>query len=144
MNNKLTKSDKTKYYLLQFTWGIIMNIFGLIGAIAMLCTGHKPQHYGGTILFITGKEPWGGLSLGMFSFVCPQAKEHTKNHEFGHALQNCKWGPAFLFKIAIPSFTRYWKFTLNEKKGIKNTENYDDAWFEGQATQLGNEYITKW
>ena len=110
---KLTNTQKTKYDLLQFTWGLLMNIFGMIGAVAMLATGHKPTRHGGTILFVTGKNAWGGLSLGMFSFVCPQAKDHTKNHEFGHALQNCKWGLLFPFKGAIPSFIRYWKFTLN-------------------------------
>lgn len=141
---KLTNTQKLTYYLLQFTWGIIMNIFGLIGAVAMIATGHKPQNHGGAIMFITKKKNWGGLSLGMFSFVCANAGKHTKDHEFGHSLQNCKWGPAFPFVIAIPSFIRYWQFTLNEKKGIPNEEAYDDAWFEGQATALGTEYIDKW
>lgn len=128
---KLTTIQKLTYYFLQFTWGIIMNIFGLIGAAAMLCTGHRPQQHGGVVMFVVGKNNWGGLNLGMFSFVSPYAQKHTKDHEFGHALQNCKWGPAFPFVIAIPSFIRYWKFTINNKKGIPNKEKYDDAWFEG-------------
>lgn len=141
---KLTRFDKAKYYILQFTWGIIMNIFGTIAALAMLTTGHKPTRHGGSILFVVGKNNWGGLNLGMFSFVSPYAPERTKNHEFGHALQNCKWGPLFPFKVAIPSFLRYWKFMLNIKRGIKNTESYYDAWFEKQANELGAEYIEKW
>lgn len=142
--NKLTRTQKTAYYLLQFTWGILMNLFGLIGAVAMIATGHKPQKHGGAIMFVTKKKNWGGLSLGMFSFVCANAPERTKNHEFGHSLQNCKWGPAFPFVIAIPSFLRYWKFMIRLYSGKKLTESYHSIWFEKQANDLGADYITKW
>jgi hypothetical protein len=136
----LTKSE---YYKLNFTKGIIMNIIGAIAALSMLITGHAPHRHGGSIMFYTGKG-WGGLSLGIFSFVCKDAPERTKNHEFGHSIQNCLYGPAFITKVFIPSCKRYWKFTNNAKKGIPNTEAYDDAWFEGEATELGTKTIQEW
>jgi hypothetical protein len=140
MNKILTKSE---YYKLNFTKGIIMNILGAIAALGMLITGHAPHRHGGSIMFYTG-EGWGGLSLGMFSFVCKHAPEHTKNHEFGHSIQNCLYGPAFITKVFIPSCKRYWKFRLAAKRGEPLTENYDDAWFEAEATKLGTEAFESW
>ena len=99
---------KKLYYILNFTWGIIMNIFGLIGAGAMLVLGKKPIRHAGSIVFRTGHN-WGGVSLGIFSFICEEAGEHTLNHEFGHSIQNAIYGPAFPIIVAIPSFVRYHK-----------------------------------
>ena len=66
----------------------------------------------------------------------------TRPHEFGHSLQNCLWGPLFPFVIAIPSATRYWYRDISAKKGNKPTTDYDAVWFEGQATEWGNKYIS--
>ena len=140
MNKIITKNE---YYRLNFTKGLLMNIIGAIAALFILITGHKPHKHGGSILFYIGKG-WGGLSLGMFSFVCKEAPERTKNHEFGHSIQNCLYGPAFITKVFIPSCKRYWEFRNKAKKGIPITENYDDAWFEGEATKLGTEYLEAW
>ena len=97
------------FYILNFTWGIIMNIIGAVGATAFLAMGHKPFKHAGSVVFRTGHN-WGGVSLGIFSFVCEEAGDHTLNHEFGHAIQNAIFGPLFPFVVAIPSFTRYWTF----------------------------------
>jgi hypothetical protein len=53
------------------------------------------------------------------------------------------YGPAFPIIVAIPSFTRYHKFNYNQKRGIPN-EDYDAAWFEGQATDWGTKMAKKW
>lgn len=136
----LTKSE---YYRLSFTKGLLMNIIGAIAALFVLITGHAPHKHGGSIMFYIG-EGWGGLSLGMFSFVCKNAPERTKNHEFGHSIQNCMYGPAFITKVFIPSCKRYWEFRNNIKNGIPNKESYDAAWFEGEATRLGTDTIKAW
>ena len=135
--------NKTLYYILNFTWGIIMNIFGAVGACVMLAQGKKPTRHGGSIMFTTGSG-WGGVSLGIFSFVCKEASKHTKDHEYGHSLQNAVYGPLFPFIVAIPSFIRYHYRDAQEKKGIKPTTGYDDIWFEGQATDWGTKTIDKW
>lgn len=134
---------KTKiYYILNFTWGIIMNIFGLVGAGIMLALGVKPTRHAGSAVFRIGHN-WGGVSLGIFTFVCEDADEHILNHEFGHSLQNAVYGIFFPFIVAIPSFLRYQKFVYNDKHNIPN-EEYDAAWFEGQATEWGTKIAKKW
>ena len=137
------KINKTLFYALNFTWGIIMNIIGAVGAAVVICLGGKPVRHAGNILIRTGHD-WGGVSLGIFSFVCHESGQHTLDHEFGHSIQNALFGPAFPFIVAIPSAIRYHKFMNNIKKGIPNEEDYDAAWFEGQATEWGTENAKDW
>ena len=137
------KINKTLFYLLNFTWGIIMNIIGAVGAMVAMALGAKPQKHAGNLMFRIGHN-WGGVSLGIFSFVCHEAGQHTFDHEFGHSIQNALYGPAFPFVVAIPSAIRYWTFTINDVKGIPNEEEYDAAWFEGQATKWGKENAKNW
>lgn len=132
---------KKLYYILNFTWGIIMNIFGLIGASAMLVLGKKPIRHAGSIVFRTGHY-WGGVSLGIFSFVSEESSESTLDHEFGHSLQNALFGPLFLI-IGVCSFIRCQKFNYNASHGIPN-EDYDAVWYEGQATEWGTKVAKKW
>lgn len=51
------------------------------------------------------------------------------------------------FVITIPSIIRYWYRELKyNKKGLTPPTEYDDIWFEGQATKWGYKYIitNKW
>lgn len=135
---------KKLFYILNFTWGIIMNIIGAIGAIFVtLETGVKPTRHAGNFVYKFGHY-WGGVSLGIFTFMCLEADEHTLNHEFGHSIQNAIFGPFFIPLVAIPSFIRCQKFNNNIKKGIPNEENYDVAWFEGSATKWGTIIAERW
>ena len=135
--------DKKLYYTLNFTWGIIMNIFGSIAFTFLKMLGYKPFKHAGSFVIKIGRN-WGGLNLGVFCFVCENASKHTLDHEFGHSLQNAVYGPLFPFIVAIPSFTRYWTFEYKRSKKIPITEKYDDAWFEGQATAWGESTAKKW
>jgi hypothetical protein len=76
---------KFVYYLLNCTWGIIMTLFGAIGALVMLCCGKKPTMHAGSVCFQTGKN-WGGVSLGCFFFCDETSGRLLKDHEFGHSL----------------------------------------------------------
>ena len=134
---------KFLFYFLNFSWGIIMNIIGAITALVMVCTGHRPQRHAGSIYFIHGKN-WGGVSLGCF-FICSEdSSEHTKDHEFGHALQNAIYGPLFPFLVAIPSATRYHYRNWCVKHEKKLNTKYDDIWFEGQASKWGELHKEIW
>ena len=132
------------FYILSFTWGGIMSIIGGLVILCLLPFG-KVHVYHGRIYAAVG-EWWGGISLGCF-FLCDMyAHNHpddgTLSHEAGHGLQNCIWGPLFIFVIAIPSLIR--SQYLNMKyysKGIECPFDYDDIWFEGQATKWGKKYI---
>lgn len=137
------KFSKKLYYILSWTWGIIMSLIGAIGALYHVCRGRKIQRHGGCFWIETGKN-WGGVNLGMFFFYQEGADESGKNHEYGHSLQNCIWGPLFPFVIAIPSAIRYHYRRQLIKKGEKPTTDYDDVWFEGQATDWGTKTVGFW
>lgn len=130
---------KKKFYSLSCTWGIIMTVIGSVAALVLVITGHKPKKHGWCYRFEVGNG-WGGVSLGPVIITAANPSEHTKNHEHGHALQNCLWGPLMPFVIALPSATRYWIRKVQYKQG-KNLEPYDSAWFEGDATRRGTEFM---
>lgn len=132
------------YYTLCWTWGIIMTLIGACVAAVCSAMGYKAQKHAGAIYYEVGKKPWGGICLGQYFFCSPGATKHTKDHEFGHSLQNCIWGPLFPFVIAIPSFVRCQKFNSNIRKGIPNEEDYYAIWFEGQASEWGEKMADQW
>lgn len=114
------KINKPLYYILNCTWGCIMTLIGAVVALALLCVGKKPQKHAGCTYFNVGKS-WGGMELGCFFLTDSNDSTPTKNHEFGHSLQNCLWGPLFPFVVCIPSAIRYW---LREFKTQKSKKIY--------------------
>ena len=135
MHKKLT--DQKIFNLLSWTWGIIMSFMGAVVCSFLMLCGKKPEHYGNCTYIAIGKN-WGGLEFGWF-FLCDEAQaKHIKDHEYGHGLQNCLWGPFFLI-LWFWGIGRYWyrefvKYVLHKPLGP-----YDAIWFEGQATQWGTE-----
>lgn len=116
---------KALYWILQFTWGGILNIVGALVFLAIngwlrivgIFQGKrlvKTRMYNGAILTKFGKR-WGGASLGAFIFSCAGMDlnadyAETIEHEFGHAIQNAILGPFMIFMVSIPSSIRYWMF----------------------------------
>ncbi len=82
------KMPKWMFYLLSFTWGIIMTTIGCLASLVLLIAGRKPKcnQYGWYFEIGTN---WGGCELGCMCIVNRNPSQHTLNHEFGHALQNC-------------------------------------------------------
>lgn len=125
--------DKKKYYLLQFTWGLPMNVVGFICAAA-LSLYKRPR-----------MEKWHwvfelpidfGLNLGLVVIVPKQPARRIINHEIGHAIQNIYFGPFTIAIVAIPSVIRYWVRRWQSKCG-QELPDYDSIWFEEQATKTG-------
>ena len=112
--------NKCLFYLLSFTWGLPMTLIGCIVAVVLLVTGHRPKKWGYCYCFEIGKG-WGGLELGPFFLTNQNPTEHTKNHEHGHAFQNCKFGFIMPFIVSIPSAIRYWYRIFKEKAGTPCT-----------------------
>ena len=136
--------NKFTFYLLSFTWGLPLTLIGLIVAAVLLCMGYKPQKWGYCYYFKVGGDSWGGINLGLIFLTDTEPIDSIRNHEHGHAIQNCYWGPLFLFVIGIPSAIRYWYRELRyHREGIRPPTLYDDFWAEGQATKWGNELIEK-
>lgn len=134
--------NKYLFYLLSFIWGLPMTLVGCIVAAFLLMIGKKPNRIGYCYHFIVG-EKWGGVSFGPVMVTSANPSERTKAHEHGHALQNCKYGP-FMIIISIMSATRYWYRTLKyHRKGLNPPTAYDDVWYEGNATKIGTEFITR-
>ncbi len=141
MNPKL---PKPLYFFLSLTWGIITTLAGFFTALVMLATGHKPRRWGYAWYFEVGKN-WGGASLGPV-FIKDRTNDsaHLKNHEFGHSIQNCYFGPLMPFIVGLPSSTRYRLRRFKEKVLKKSPKTpYDAVWFESQASRLGDDFM-KW
>ena len=133
--------SKKSFYLLSWTWGLPMALIGGITMLILMIAGKKPKRWGDCYYIEVGKD-WGGLNFGMFFLTSEKPSRYTKNHEHGHAIQNCYFGFLTPFLITIPSAVRYWYRELKyHKKGIVPPTDYDDIWFEGQATELGTDYV---
>jgi hypothetical protein len=123
------------YWLLNFTWGILTTLCGLIISLVMLCIGKKPKRWC-SIWYFQICDNWGGLEMGtMFLRDNSNYIISTNNHEYGHTFQNAILGPFFIFIVAIPSAIRYWY----RKFSKKTQPDYDTIWFEGSATDIGND-----
>ena len=133
---------RTMYYVMSFTWGLPLTLCGLIVALFLIGTGHRPQRWGWCWYFNVGKSRWGGLNLGLVILCQPDAPASLKNHEFGHAIQNSYLGPIMLFFV-LCSAVRYHYINYLEKEGLP-VMPYDSWWFEGQATEYGYKYIKLW
>lgn len=131
--------SKTLFWTLSWTWGIIVTLIGSLIFTVLTSLGYKPFRniYGYAIEIGEG---WGGLEMGPFCLVSKNPSQHTLNHEFGHGVQNCFFGPFMLF-ISLASAVRYWyrEYQIRVlKKSYKDLPDYDSIWFEGDATRLGN------
>lgn len=79
------KLNKTLYYILSFTWGIIVSLTGLIISGVLLICGfpHYKNAYGWG--FTVGKG-WGGFSAGPCCVTSEGCRPQVKSHEFGHSV----------------------------------------------------------
>jgi len=135
------KMSKPVFYILSFTWGLPYTIISGLVTLAMLVTGHKMHKWGWCGYFEVGKHPWGGTEWGLIFLKDRFSGDMLKNHEFGHAIQNCIFGPFMLILISLPSSLRYWVRRLQERIGRPPKTDYDAIWFEGWATELGTRHI---
>jgi len=132
------------FYILSFTWGIIMSFIGLWPILILACM--KRVHvFHGRLYGIIGKN-WGGVNFGCFFLCCENSAEddNLRKHECGHGIQNIIFGPLMPFVVAIPSAIRYWYREMiwrRDQEKYWKLPNYDAIWFEGWATKLGEKYI---
>lgn len=131
-------SRKT-YYTLSLTWGLPLTFLGLLGTIVLMCMGYKPKRFGWAWYFEVGRS-CDGFSLGPIFFCGKYASSTTKAHEYGHSIQNCKYGIAMVF-LVFASISRYWYYTIMEDWIGMNLPKYDSWWFESQATKIGTDQI---
>lgn len=127
------------YYLIQFTWGLPINIIGAVVAGVLLLCKKRPYWYEWHLCFELPTRS--GMNLGIFVMLPHSALMNMKMHEIGHGIQNMYVGPMFIGSIAITSVIRFWWRKLLFHLGKEPKTQYDDVWFEGQATRLGKKFI---
>lgn len=122
------------FYLVQWTWGLPVNIAG--GIAFLICTKVKKrrwQRFGYSYIVYL---PWksGGLSLGLFIFMKDQHKSkkwtyNTRIHEYGHTWQCLLLGPLYYVIIALPSMIWCNCFEgYRKKNNISYYKLYCEAW----------------
>ena len=141
------------WWVLNLAWGILYSLIGLIIDL-FVCIFILPRDKNSVSFNYRNKvrchqfgNNWGGLEGVFFIFVSngmgKDYEEEVRMHELGHSFQNALFGPFFIFIVAIPSAIRYWYQVIKEKKGYSFSDDwYDNAWFEGSATDGGKYYIS--
>ena len=136
------------FWVVSLTWGVLLTIPGLlITGFCILFLKGKVHRNGCSYIVEVGGN-WGGLDLGAvalcgnYSQTSPSWYEHTRRHEFGHAIQTLIFGPLQLFIVVIPSACRYWYDRLEKNhKSERGADWYDSIWFEGTASRWGTKFI---
>lgn len=133
--------NRASYYILSFTWGLPMTLFGCVVALGFIISGHRPKKYGWDWYFEIEGINW-GLELGIF-FIAPTGDcDYLKIHEHGHGIQNVYLGIFTPLVVSLPSVIRFWVRHFKEKRG-EPLVPYDAIWFEGSATESGKALMNR-
>lgn len=128
------------FYILNLTWGLPLTLCGLLVSAVLMFVGYRPKRFGWAWYFEIGRH-WGGLNLGLIFLCDKNASNVTKAHEYGHSIQNCKFGLIMPF-FTIASAARYWYYTVVEDWLGRKLPDYESSWrFESNATKLGIKYL---
>lgn len=137
-----TSLKKFLFYLVQWTWGLPVNLVG--GIAFIICTKilhRRYQRFG--YAYITYL-PWnaGGLSMGLFIFMKDQHPRkvwtyNTRIHEYGHTWQCLILGPLYYLVVAIPSAV--W-CNFFDKYRKKHDVSYYKLYCESWANSFGQRF----
>lgn len=126
------------YYFLNFTWGLLTTLVGFIIFLVLLPSTKQVTTYRQCTKSLSKKSKSYGFSFGINIFVDYEDDVSLYLHEYGHTCQNALFGPFAIFLVYIPSVVRYWYRELKYyRKGLQPPTKYDDIWFEGSATKIG-------
>lgn len=129
------------FYIIQWTWGIVMNIFGALCIFFAWITGEKIYRCGPFVYAYSRVCKNCAFEAGMF-FILGYGCESSGPHEIGHSLQNLVFGPFMPFIVSIPSAIRFWYREYKKSKGEGSSlPPYDSIWIEGTATKYGTKYF---
>lgn len=123
------------FYLLQFTWGLPVNIVGLLLFLCCRKHFHSESFCNGVVTYLPGDR--GGLSLGIFIFLSTQDIRSLRIHEYGHTVQCLFLGSLYWIIVMIPSAIWYHFFAGYRKK---HSIPYDALYCERWATAWGKQW----
>lgn len=126
------------FYLLQFTWGLPVNMVGLVVFLCCRRRCRGERFCNGVITWLPGDR--GGLSLGIFIFLSvqdPRERDRLRVHEYGHTVQCLLLGPLYWIVIMIPSAIWFHFFAGYRKK---RRIPYDAFYCEHWATAWGKRW----
>lgn len=135
---------KKQFMILSWTWGFISSFIGFCISGVLLAIGRKPKKWGWSWYFEVGNSS-SAFTCGPFFFAGSRVSDRTKNHEFGHGIQNTQLGPLMVL-VTLMSVVRYWYRDFLHyvfKVKYSDMKPYDSAWWEGEATKLGTELIER-
>lgn len=137
-------ADRMFRYFVFITWCFPQTFLGLLlFAIFKGLIDRKAEVKEGpgfTIVIKSKKYP-GGISLGLFIFVCDYgrgeedpAQQRMLWHEYGHTIQGFMSGWWYLLGTGVPSMG----MNLLRKIGLFKNTDYYDFYIEKWADDLGN------
>ena len=126
------------FYMLQFTWGLSVNLIGLIAFLCCYRQFPSERFHNSIVTYLPGNR--GGLSLGIFIFLSVQSRDKSGGlcaHEYGHTIQCLFLGSLYWIVIAVPSVIWCYCFAGYRKKhGV----SYDALYCERWATAWGKKW----
>ena len=127
-----TRWTRVLFYALQFTWGLSVNLIGLLAFFCCRRRFPSGRFHNSIVTHLPGN--CGGLSLGIFIFLGAQEDRALCAHEYGHTAQCLFLGPLYWIVIVLPSVIWFHCFAgYREKHGIP----YDALYCERWATAWG-------
>lgn len=122
------------FYLLQFTWGLPVNLAGLL--VSLCCRPSRRERFLNSVVTYL-PEGRGGLSLGIFLFLGGQESPALRVHEYGHTIQCLFLAPLYWAVVVIPSAIWYHCFAgYRQKRRVP----YDALYCERWATAWGKRW----
>lgn len=125
---------RAAFYLLQFTWGLPVNLVGL--AVFLCCRRSRRERYLNSVVTWL-PECRGGLSLGIFLFLGDRESPELRVHEYGHTIQCLFLGPLYWPVVVLPSAVWYHCFAAWRRK---RRVPYDALYCERWATAWGRRW----
>lgn len=120
------------YVFWQWTWGFLQSLAGLF-LLTKYRRCKREFFHGAVVVYHNGS--FGGISLGMFTFVNAARPEKwlydAITHEYGHTLQSLLLGPLYLIVIGLPS--ALWcnlksANAMRDKKAVSYYDFYPEKW----------------
>lgn len=127
--------QKVKQIISRLTWELPNTAVGLVASLAttLLFRTEVRRFHGSTFVKMMNRQDAQGYHAGTIGcYIIGSAhSDPLLHHEYGHYLQSRRYGPAYLFIVAIPSFLSM----------LLAAQSHDNRWFEKDADHRGKMFV---